>query len=79
MLMVYNGYIRKTEDVMKYSEMLAEKFTDVLRCPVCAESLSASENKKSLLCGGARKHCFDVAAKGYVNLALSHSGGGDGK
>ena len=64
---------------MKYSEILAEKFTDVLKCPVCAEKLSASENKKSLLCGGARKHCFDVAAKGYVNLALGHSGGGDPK
>ena len=79
MTMVYNGSIRKTEDVMKYSEILAEKFTDVLRCPVCAESLSSSENKKSLLCNGKRRHCFDVAAKGYVNFALAHAGGGDGK
>ena len=64
---------------MKYSEILAEKYTDVLRCPICGESLAPSENKKSLLCGGARKHCFDIAAKGYVNLAVGHAGGGDPK
>lgn len=75
----YNRPNDKTEDIMKYSEILADKFTDVLKCPVCAEKLSASENKKSLLCGGTRKHCFDVAAKGYVNLELGHSGGGDPK
>ena len=37
------------------------------------------ENGKSLYCNGAKKHCFDVAAKGYVNLSLGHSGGGDSK
>ena len=64
---------------MKYSDILADKFTDVLKCPVCGESISSSENKKSLLCNGKKRHCFDVAAKGYVNLALNQSGGGDGK
>lgn len=64
---------------MKYSDILADRFTDVLKCPVCGESISASENKKSLLCNGQRRHCFDVSAKGHVNLAVGHSGGGDGK
>jgi 23S rRNA (guanine745-N1)-methyltransferase len=64
---------------MKYSEILVDKFTDVLKCSVCGESLAASENKKSLLCEGERRHCFDILAKGYVNMALGHSGGGDGK
>ena len=48
------------------------------RCPVCGEMLCL-EGEKSLLCAGAKRHCFDVAAKGYVNLALGHSGGGDPK
>ena len=64
---------------MKYSETVWEKFTDVLKCPVCGEGLTVSDNKKSLICVGGKKHCFDVAAKGYVNLALGHSGGGDPK
>lgn len=63
---------------MKYREILADKFTDVLRCAVCCESLEASENRKSLLCGGARRHCFDISARGYVNMSLGHAGG-DGK
>jgi len=49
-----------------------------LRCPVCGSEL-ASENGKSLICGGARRHCFDISAKGHVNLAVGHSGGGDPK
>lgn len=64
---------------MRYSEILADKYTDVLRCPICGEGLSANENKKSLLCGGERRHCFDISAKGYVNMAVGNSGGGDGR
>lgn len=51
----------------------------MLKCPVCGEALMLGENKKSLYCEGAKRHCFDVAAKGYVNLSLAHSGGGDSK
>lgn len=51
----------------------------VLRCPVCGGPLSVSADGHSLLCGGARKHCFDVARSGYVNLVPTHSGGGDSR
>ena len=64
---------------MKYSEIIAEKYSDGLKCPVCGAKMSPSENKKSILCNGAKRHCFDVSAKGHVNLALNHSGGGDSK
>ena len=61
---------------MQFSQILQDK---ILKCPVCGEELSESDNGKSLYCSGAKRHCFDVAAKGYVNLSLSHSGGGDSK
>ena len=64
---------------MKYSDVIIENFLDTLRCPVCGEAMSPSENRKSLLCNGAKRHCFDIAAKGYINLALNHSGSGDSK
>jgi hypothetical protein len=32
----------------------------------------------ALLCTGARRHCYDVASAGYVNLAgAKQAGGGD--
>ena len=68
-----------SEGCMKYSEILVNNYTDVLRCPVCGGALSGSENGKSLLCNGAKRHCFDISAKGYVNLALNQSGSGDSK
>ena len=47
-----------------------------LLCPVCGAPMAESDDKKSILCeGGARgnrvsrRHCFDCAASGYVNLA----------
>ena len=52
---------------------------DLLRCPVCGEELVCDAAQKSLYCNGARRHCFDISAKGHVNLALGHSGGGDSK
>ncbi|MBR6726902.1 MAG: rRNA (guanine-N1)-methyltransferase, partial [Clostridia bacterium] len=51
-------------------------WTDALRCPVCGESVE--KEGRSLFCKGARRHCFDFAKEGYVNLAPSAaSGGGD--
>ncbi len=61
---------------MKYSEILTT-YTDILRCPVCGGIMSSSENQKSLIC--EKNHCFDIASRGYVNLALGHFGGGDSK
>lgn len=50
-----------------------------LACPVCGSGLHVSPDRRSLLCGGARVHCFDGAAGGYVPLAPRHPGGGDSK
>ena len=49
-----------------------------LRCPVCGGELSLAD-QKSLVCDGARRHCFDLSSKGHVNLAVGHTGGGDPK
>ena len=49
---------------------------NVLRCPVCGADMV--QEGRSLFCGGARRHCFDIAKEGYVNLASAKaSGGGD--
>ena len=49
-----------------------EKFSikDTFRCPKCSAPLSLSG--QSLLCENG--HCFDIAKKGYVNLALGRGG-----
>ena len=46
----------------------------VLKCPVCGAAMSREEG--SLACNGARRHCYDFAKAGYVNLAPSRSSGG---
>lgn len=50
-----------------------------LRCPCCRGVLSRRDG--SLICDGAsgKRHCFDLAKSGYVNLDIGHAGGGDGK
>ena len=54
------------------------KIIDILRCPVCGACMSI--NKTSLFCAGERKHCYDIASSGYVNLCSpTQSGGGDSK
>ena len=56
--------------------------TDIIRsisCPFCRSEMTMTENGKSLVCKGQRRHCFDFASSGYVNLAVTHSGGGDSK
>ena len=50
-----------------------------LICPICKSELYCSENNKSLFCRGPRRHCFDIAASGYLPLSPSNSGGGDSK
>lgn len=49
-------------------------WSEMLRCPVCGSALNKEGN--SLYCGSARRHCFDVSAAGYVNLAASRAAGG---
>lgn len=52
---------------------------DILICPVCGAKLALSENCQSLLCQGAKCHCFDGGGGGYLPLSPRHSGGGDSK
>ena len=58
----------------------------ILSCPVCGSALGITPDGGSLACIGdsprnknGKRHLFDGAAGGYVNLAPSHSGGGDSK
>ena len=53
--------------------------SDVVICPTCGASLRISANGQSLLCDGAKPHCFDGGGGGYLSLAPKHSGGGDSK
>jgi len=40
--------------------------------------MSVTEDEKSAVCCGARRHCFDFSALGYLSLAMT-GGGGDSK
>jgi len=42
---------------------------NALICPVCRAALCPEEGKRSLVCGGIKKHTFDVSRAGHVNLA----------
>ena len=55
--------------------------TSYLRCPVCSSPLVMAEGGGSLICTAdtGKRHCFDLARSGYVNLDLGHNAGGDGK
>lgn len=51
-----------------------------LRCPHCGAEGSVTEDRKSFVCNGQRRHCFDFAKSGYLNFAKpEESGKGDGK
>lgn len=42
--------------------------------------MSTDESGRSLRCAGeGKKHCFDMAAGGYVNLICGHAAGGDSR
>ena len=50
------------------------------RCPHCKAGMEFTENEKSIICRGAKKHCFDLSSSRYVNFAPpSQSGSGDSK
>ena len=50
------------------------KATELLSCPVCGRDLSS--DGKCLFCvGGERRHTFDIASSGYVNLLPPGKGG----
>ena len=52
-----------------------------LSCPVCGSPMGITPDGRGLACAASagRVHLFDGAAGGYVNLAPTHSGGGDSK
>ena len=51
---------------------------NALRCPVCNAEMDI--NDRVLSCKGIKRHCYDMAASGYVNLAApGQSNGGDSK
>lgn len=58
---------------------------DILRCPICNNQMQLQVDPcsgigKSLICTGARRHCYDFSAEGYVNLMPpGHTSGGDSK
>lgn len=47
---------------------------NILRCPVCGGGVQREGN--TLACTGTRRHTFDFAAQGYVNLAGPRAAGG---
>ena len=54
------------------------KILKALYCPICKAELHT--DNKSLVCGGTKKHCFDLGGGGYVNFGTPmQSGGGDSK
>lgn len=50
------------------------RVTEYLRCPACAGELYLGESR--LAC--ERRHSFDIARHGYVNLAVGHASPGTG-
>lgn len=50
---------------------------NMLACPLCGEKLEF--NQGSLTCIGLRRHNFDIAKSGYVNLNTHSSSSGDDK
>ncbi len=56
-----------------------EMILGALRCPICKSSMML-KGDSSLICGGERTHCFDLASSGYVNLMPpGQAGGGDSR
>lgn len=57
------------------------RIKEALRCPVCKNGMDIQESGSGILfCKGAKRHCYDFASGGYVNLAPpAQSNGGDSK
>ncbi len=49
----------------------------MMRCPICAASLTETDDGRSAVCMGMRHHCFDFSKDGY--LSFPGNGGGDSK
>ena len=56
------------------------KINNALRCPICKAPMGVREDGAVLFCEGTRRHAYDFASAGYVNLsAPGQSNGGDAK
>jgi 23S rRNA (guanine745-N1)-methyltransferase len=49
----------------------------VLACPVCGAEMALTEDGRSAACTGKKRHLFDFASDGYINLYTSRASGGD--
>lgn len=58
-----------------------KRLEDILSCPICKSKMTVMREPSAILCcDGARRHSYDFASAGYVNLsAPGQSGGGDSK
>lgn len=56
----------------------AELVSRIMKCSVCGGEIEVTDDMKSAVCNGARRHCFDFSKDGYLSLPQS-SGGGDSK
>jgi 23S rRNA (guanine745-N1)-methyltransferase len=56
---------------------LQTSVTELLRCPICGERMTVSEDRRSCFCLGAKRHCYDFARSGYLNLNPPTGGAGD--
>lgn len=54
-----------------------EMINNILSCPFCKSTLTKKGG--SLICGGERHHCFDIAKSGYVSLTQASGTSGDDK
>lgn len=54
-----------------------QSIIDLLICPVCGADMALTEDARSCACTGARRHCFDLAKSGYLNLNPPTGGSGD--
>ena len=56
-----------------------KKIIAASRCPICKAAIEVRESG-SIVCRGAKTHCYDIASSGYVNFCSpTQSGGGDSK
>lgn len=55
------------------------ELVSILKCPKCGSSMEI-QNGASLICNGIRRHCYDFASSGYINLMPpGYSDSGDSK
>lgn len=53
---------------------------ELLRCPICGAAGREEQQGRVFACLGTRRHCFDFARSGYLNLCpMAKAGSGDDK